>query len=290
MLGSGERVRILHLMRSWRVGAWALATHLIVAPCAFAQEAPTAGTGHEGESGEAAAVPPVDTPPVPVDQPFKRLLPNFWHDFTHFPSVDTAVVLGIGGVLSAAASQYDEKWTTHASAGGEDQAYTVGGAFGSGFVQFGIAVGTYAGGRFAHHDKTAHIGADLIRAQLLSGALTQSIKLIAQRERPTEGNETHSNTNSFPSGHASATWTTATVLWRHLGWKVGAPASLVAAFASASRLQQNDHYMSDVLFGAAIGVASGRTITVGHGERKLVVAPTPVAGGAAITMAFVGGR
>jgi hypothetical protein len=69
---------------------------------------------------------------------------------------------------------------------------------------------------------------------------------------------------------------------------VGAPASLLAAFTSASRLQQNDHYMSDVLFGAAIGIASGRTITVGHGERQFVVAPSPVAGGAAITMSFVG--
>ncbi|HTM30898.1 MAG TPA: phosphatase PAP2 family protein [Vicinamibacterales bacterium] len=277
-------------MRRWRIGAWALAAHLVLAPCAFAQETPAAGAGHEGESGDASAQPqpPVVTPPVPVDQPFKRLFPNFWHDLTHFPSVDTAVVLGIGGVLSAAASQYDEKWTTHASAGGEDPAYTVGGAFGSGFVQFGIAVGAYAGGRLAHHDKTAHIGADLIRAQLLSGALTQSIKLVAQRERPTEGSATHSNANSFPSGHASATWTTATVLWRHLGWKVGAPASLLAAFTSASRLQQNDHYMSDVLFGAAIGIASGRTITVGHGERHFVVAPSPVAGGAAITMSFVG--
>jgi hypothetical protein len=215
------------------------------------------------------------------------LLPNFWHDLTHFPSFDTLIVLGIGGVMSGAAANYDEKWTRHASAGGEDPAYTAGGALGAGYTQVGIAVGTYAFGRLAGHEKTAHVGADLIRAQLLSGVITHSVKLITQRARPTGEQESSTDTYSFPSAHSSASWTTATVLWRHLGWKVGVPASLVASFASASRLQQKAHYMSDVLFGAAIGVASGRTVTIGHGERRVVVAPTPVAGGGAIMFTLV---
>ena len=67
------------------------------------------------------------------------------------------------------------------------------------------------------------------------------------------------------------------------GWKAGVPASALASFASASRLQQNAHYMSDIIFGAALGIASARTVTFGHGERQVIVAPTPVAGGAAIT-------
>ena len=73
------------------------------------------------------------------------------------------------------------------------------------------------------------------------------------------------------------------MLWRHLGWKAGAPASLLAAYISAARLQQNAHYMSDVLFGAALGIASARTVTIGHGDRKIAVSATPVARGAALT-------
>ena len=73
------------------------------------------------------------------------------------------------------------------------------------------------------------------------------------------------------------------MLWRHLGWKVGLPASTLAAYASASRIQQNAHYMSDVLFGAALGIASARTVTIGHGARRVVVAPVPMAGGGALT-------
>ena len=76
------------------------------------------------------------------------------------------------------------------------------------------------------------------------------------------------------------------MLWRHLGWKAGIPASLLASFASGSRLQQKAHYMSDILFGAAIGVASGRSVTFGHGERQVIVAPAPIAGGAAVMVAI----
>ena len=276
--------------------AFTLSAVLFIAPCARAQDTPPAGPESDGDNEQATSSgtppppAPVLTPPVALDQPFKRLLPNFWHDLTHFPSLDTAVVIGIGAVFAGAAVNYDEKWTLHASAGGEDPAYTAGGAWGSGFTQFGIAVGTYAIGRVAHHEKAAHVGSDLIRSQLLSGVITHSIKLATQRARPTGEQDSSTDTHSFPSGHASSSWTTATVLWRHLGWKVGVPASVLASFASASRLQQNAHYASDILFGAAIGVASGRTVTFGHGERRIVVAPTPVAGGGAIMCTLVDGR
>jgi hypothetical protein len=267
-------------MLRWRLGAFALVVHLAIAPIARAQDTPPPPTegGNAGDAGTATSSETASPEPPPADQPFKRLLPNFWHDLTHFPSIDTAIVLGIGASLSGIAAKNDEYLTEHAAAGGEDPAFSAGGGFGSGWVQAGIGVGTYAFGRLAKQERAAHIGADLIRSQILSGVITGSIKVIAQRERPTGDGNSH----SFPSGHASATWTTATVLWRHLGWKVGGPASLLAAFTSASRLQQNAHYMSDILFGAALGVASGRTVTFGHGERAVTVAPAPVAGGVAI--------
>ena len=113
--------------------------------------------------------------------------------------------------------------------------------------------------------------------------LTHALKAVTSRERPTGERDAGTQTYSFPSGHASASFTTATVLWRHLGWKVGLPASTLAAYASASRIQQNAHYVSDTLFGAALGIASARTVTIGHGERRVVVAPVPMTGGAALT-------
>jgi len=251
-----------------------------------------------GESDGTATATPPDTPtPAETtatdypDRPFSQVLPNLWTDFKQYPSIDTLVVLGIGGALSGIASKNDDYFTEHASAGGTDDIFEVGGGLGDGFLQAGIALGTYAVGRLNGHPKTAHVGADLIRAQLVTGILTHALKFAVQRERPTteDGTESDStsDTYSFPSGHAAASFTTATVLWRHLGWKMGVPATILAGYVSAARLQQNQHYMSDVIFGAALGVATGRTVTMGHGERKVAIVPTVTRGGGALMFALV---
>ena len=38
-----------------------------------------------------------------------------------------------------------------------------------------------------------------------------------------------------------------------------------------------------VVFGAAVGTAAGRTVTIGHGTRKVTMGPTVVPGGGALT-------
>jgi hypothetical protein len=242
-------------------------------------------------AGEPAATPSpavaAATPTTIEEKPFRRLFQNLFTDAKRLPSADTAVVVAVGSVLGAVAVKNDGYLTEHASAGGTDQMFAAGGAFGSGYTQAGIAVGTYVIGRLTKNRAAAHIGADLIRTQALSGLLTHTIKQVTRRTRPNGSAESTTDTFSFPSGHASGSFATATVLWRHLGWKVGVPSSLLATFASAARLQQNEHYLSDVLVGAAIGVASGRTVTMGHGRHGLVVAPVPVAGGAAVTFTLV---
>jgi hypothetical protein len=272
-------------MVAGRPGVVAVVALLAVSPCWAAQNQAPPATASDSSDEQPVAAKPADSAAADIeaDQPFKRLLPNFWHDLKSFPSVDTGIVLAIGGALSGIAAKNDEYLTEHASAGGEDALYTAGGGLGAGYTQVSIAVGTYAAGRLIKHDKTAHIGADLIRAQLLTGVITHSLKLMTQRERPTGEQDSATDTYSFPSAHASVTWTTSTVLWRHFGWKAGIAASAASAFVSASRLQQKAHYMSDVVFGAAIGIAAGRTVTFRHADRQVIVAPAPVAGGAAIT-------
>ena len=76
----------------------------------------------------------------------------------------------------------------------------------------------------------------------------------------------------------------ATVLQRHFGWKVGVPAYAVASYVAASRVEVKHHYLSDVAFGAALGIVAGRTVPVGHGHR-LVLTPmvTPDGAGAGFT-------
>ena len=43
-----------------------------------------------------------------------------------------------------------------------------------------------------------------------------------------------------------------------------APAYAVAAYVGASRVQAGKHFTSDVVFGAALGIVAGRTVTLGN--------------------------
>jgi membrane-associated phospholipid phosphatase len=50
-----------------------------------------------------------------------------------------------------------------------------------------------------------------------------------------------------------------------------------------SRMSANKHHMSDVIMGAAVGLAAGRAVTVGVGGAKFDLGVAPTQGGAAVT-------
>ncbi len=93
--------------------------------------------------------------------------------------------------------------------------------------------------------------------------VTQGLKMITGRERPYNKypeliNNYHFETDSsFPSGHTSNAFATATTLSISFKkWYVIAPAYLWAAGTAYSRLYLGQHYPTDVLAGAAVGVGS----------------------------------
>jgi membrane-associated phospholipid phosphatase len=117
---------------------------------------------------------------------------------------------------------------------------------------------------------------DLLRAQIIAELIVQPLKFATHRERP-DG----SNYQSFPSGHAAITFAAAAVIERHLGWKHSMWAYGIASYVAASRLHDNKHYLSDVVFGAAVGSIAGRTVTR-HGREAWSLSPMAVPGGVAI--------
>jgi membrane-associated phospholipid phosphatase len=207
------------------------------------------------------------------------LFTGFAHDLAHLPTVANAVILTAGGALSQAVHHEDVSLTVRAHAFEPlDEIFDGGAPTGSGWVQVGGALGVYAFGRIANHIRVAEVGADLVRAQLLNTVVTQGIKLAVDRTRPDLGR------HSFPSGHTSSAFATATVLQHQLGWKVGIPAYTLATYVGASRMTENKHFASDVIFGAALGIVAGRTVTVGRGEGRFALAPVMLPGGAAVML------
>jgi len=96
----------------------------------------------------------------------------------------------------------------------------------------------------------------------VDAVLTYSLKKIVNRTRPyipyPELNPyTTETSNSFPSGHTSLAFTTATALsMKYPKWYVIAPSYFWACSVGYSRMNLGVHYPSDVLAGALLGAGS----------------------------------
>jgi membrane-associated phospholipid phosphatase len=80
--------------------------------------------------------------------------------------------------------------------------------------------------------------------------VTQTLKYSINRERPNGGDL------SFPSGHTSSAFHGAAFIHRRYGDQYAIPAYLLASLVGYSRVDAGVHYWSDVLAGAAIGIAA----------------------------------
>lgn len=85
-------------------------------------------------------------------------------------------------------------------------------------------------------------------------AAVEVLKLSVNRVRP-DGERKRSN-SSFPSSHAANAAALAMVLGVRWRW-LAPPLWLLAATVAFSRMYLNRHFLSDVLFGMAIGVGVG---------------------------------
>ena len=97
---------------------------------------------------------------------------------------------------------------------------------------------------------------------IITGIITAGVKTTVDRARPYEKYsgvypEEYENGKSFPSAHSAIAFATATTLSLQCKkWYVVVPAYVWAAGCGFSRIYLGEHYPSDVLAGAAIGVGS----------------------------------
>jgi membrane-associated phospholipid phosphatase len=219
----------------------------------------------------AATAGAQDTSPPRAAPTVAELPGRIVHDLRRLASRTPLLTLTVGGALALAARPGDARAVRSLSGNhAAEESLDAGSALGNGFVQAGAAVAVYGIGASLHRPAMASFGADLVEAQTVTGLVTQVLKVSVDRRRPDGGS------HGFPSGHASATFATAAVIARRFGWRYGSLAYAAAAYVAASRITDRRHYPSDVIFGAALGIAGAYTLDIPMRTARLTVGAAPV--------------
>lgn len=121
------------------------------------------------------------------------------------------------------------------------------------FLPAAVMLGLKLGGVKGQSSWERMLTADAFSVALMAGTVG-ALKHTVKSKRP-DG----SSRNSFPSGHTATAFMAATMLANEYGWRsplfsIGAYTS--AAFTGTFRMANNRHWLSDVMFGAGIGILS----------------------------------
>lgn len=161
---------------------------------------------------------------------------------------DLSVKLWLSGILGVAVAREQDNsvrdsWVNHQRMTTDET------RIGDKYVAYGVNAGIAGIQLWLDREN----GAAHARALIFTGVTTLAMKEAFHRERPNQANH-----QSFPSGHTSSAFATATALTYAYGWKGGIPGFLMAGWTGASRIADDDHWFSDVVGGAFLGFIWGR--------------------------------
>jgi len=231
---------------------------------------------------DSVSTPPQDAAPEPTKPTrgfFSALGHNLVDDVKHLPRRNSIYWLVGGGAAALAVHPADLSINRHLLGSPVADAFFAPGKYiGATQVQVSVSLATYVVGRMRNKPRAQHIGMDLIEAQLLADGIVEATKYAVQRQRPLNPDGTRAPGYSFPSGHSAVTFATATVFQQHFGWRWAVPTFTLATYVASSRLHDNVHYASDVVFGAATGIIVGRSVTW-HGRNSFQLSMVGLPGG-----------
>ncbi len=236
-------------------------------------------SGKNGGTGSNAA----KSPPVAIKQQlqsnsYRNFHHDLWHNFGGLFARDNALPAAIGFGATAAVSPMDddiaryflrrERFAPAAKAGG---------ALGNTLFLLAGEGALFVIGQTRDEPKLREISYNIGQALVMESIILYPLKIVTDRERPNR-----EDSYSFPSGHATSAFAVAAILDHYYGPKVAIPVYATGAFVAFARIEQNKHYLSDVVAGATIGWLIGKTVTR-HADEKPRVIPTvsPQVGGVA---------
>jgi len=186
--------------------------------------------------------------------------------------VTATFVIGVTGGLMFADEDIRDKAQSSRSSFSDDLA-EVGEALGNGGYASLSLGALYLAGHALKNDKAKRAALLSFESFIISGALTQALKHMTGRERPNNRNE---STNwegpnfdggvSFSSGHTATAFSIATIIANEYDNQPLVPplAYSLAFLAGWSRINDNKHWASDVIFGAAMGYFTSKAILKYH--------------------------
>lgn len=119
----------------------------------------------------------------------------------------------------------------------------------------------YGLGMLLHHaitdsNKSYYRTMYMIEATAYSALTTLVLKNVIHETRPSG-----SDNYSFPSGHTTTAFAFATVIAEEHSLYYSVPAYALATLVGLSRINDNAHYLHDVVFGATVGITYGLALS-----------------------------
>ena len=189
-----------------------------------------------------------DSPPPTIQEPTRQ------HMFS-FTTSDVYILAG-GTALTALALGYENQEQMRDNLDEYlDGPSDFGNSYGSVWAAAGLTLALGGVGYFGNKPRFTDAALDMATALVVTTAAVTVLKYAVDRTRP--NNELY----SFPSGHTASAFCVGAVLNRHFGWKVGFVAYTAAVFTGFGRIEDDRHYLSDVLAGATIGLLAGRSVS-----------------------------
>jgi hypothetical protein len=193
----------------------------------------------------------------------KTMAPDLWRDTKRvYANPVNLAILGAsyGGALAVQQTGPDKTVENHYD---KDHTFSKGwrdafGALGNPGTHFAVAGAMYLVGEQIQDEKTYQVSKALFSALIINGISTM-VGQTATWDRSPNG-----EWGTFPSGHTSSSFCFATVMNEAYGPLVGIPLYGLGTLVAIERLDDREHYMSDVLFGAVLGTVVGHSVATGR--------------------------
>jgi|GEM_PF-640035 len=237
--------------------------------------------------------PDVASPETPKEIKFEKKqakklysVPQFWHESMLFVKQPTKwnskdwIKVGAVTAATLAAMPFDER-IAHATQGNQhylnSPAVEGGRIYGEWYSIIGVAGGVGLFGIIANDTSAKKMSIELLQAGLYSELITSVLKVAIGRARPEQSEDPFVfrpfnfayGYHSMPSGHTTSAFALSTVLSRHAPTTtLKILAYVPAGFTMFARIYENQHWLSDEIIAAAIGIFVAEWVVDLHTGKK----------------------